>query len=179
MAEPDYSANPLTKLRTLIVAKPFFDFAPITDALGGADGRNVQLWDTPNDIRGDLESSARAPHRVMIRPVASRTDFAYSSGSVAFLERFEVNIYVDSDTDARPIDYLRWQMIRAFARMNLKQNFAGGPLDLSELAPLVVDDIRLEEIPLDREPIGADLEKWVGICDVVVTGTVGYADLIA
>ncbi len=179
MAEPDYSANPLTKLRQLVVARPFTAFTPITDAIGGADGRNVQFWVTPNDIRGDLAGSERAPHRVMIRPVMSRTDFAYSSGSVAFVERFEVNLYVDSDSDARPIDYLRWQLMRALAFLNMKTDFDGDPLDLSDLAPLVIDDIRLEEIPLDREPAGADVDQWVGVCDVIVTGTVGYADLMA
>ncbi|MBE7507799.1 MAG: hypothetical protein HS101_16150 [Planctomycetia bacterium] len=160
--------NPLTSLR-LMIGESLTTFQPLVDAVGGA--HNIQIWDRPLDIRGDLSDAETGSRRLQMAPEGGRWAFNASSGAVDFERRFMIEMYSDSTTDAAPPEYLEWLVIIAMAFLweGLYPE-TGSPLVVPE--PLIIDSIGVVEAKEDRDPLGADTEKWTGVCDVVVIGRV-------
>lgn len=172
---PEWKENPLTKIREVLVAA-FKGQAAMVAALGGE--ANMQFFEKPQDIRGDLEKSARSRFRLAMETTSTRWNFQYGSHAVAFVRRYTLSLYASTTTDAAPAEWLEWQALKVLAQLNMKQ-MPGSESPPTFPEGVEVDDLHVAETDPERAMVAMEVEGWQNVCDLVVQGTVSFDALTA
>lgn len=172
---PEWKDNPLTKIREVLV-DAFKGQAALVAAVGGAS--NMQFFEKPQDIRGDMAKGGRSRFRLAMETTATQWNFQYGSHAVAFVRRYTLSIYADSTTDAAPAEWLEWQALKVLAMLNMKQ-MPGSASPPAFPAGVEVDDLHVAETDPERAMVAMEIEGWQNVCDLVVQGTVSFETLTA
>lgn len=171
------SSNPLTDLR-LLVATALREYPPLLEALGPNALNLIQVWDRPEDVRGDMAESEAADKRMQMRPAACEWNLTHTNDALQFRRRYAIEIF-SRDVRVEFAEQLEWLVMRGLARLFKRLKPADGTTAITDPSPLVLHSIHALAADPEREPLGLDPENWTNVCDVEATGYVLLADMIA
>jgi hypothetical protein len=172
MAEYD---NPWTELR-LLVGSALTEYAALVTAIGGAN--NIQLYDRAIDIRGDLKKSNAGQNRAVLWPADNELELDWAGHAARFRRVYAVEI-LSRGKQPKPIEYFEWLIIKGVARLYMGKKADGSGDNWTAPAPLVIQAITITRADPDRDQVNSDTDQWTSVCDIVATGSVAIADLIA
>ncbi len=166
------ATNPLTLIDD-VVADAFRGSAGIT-AIVPAD--LIQVWDREVDVRGDVEDAPDLGRRLWITPIASPTDFNFSSGSTRFTRRYRLG-FGTGGVAVQACREMEWQILIAARRLHDLQGPDGSPLDAQVIAPLALESASVGTTDPEREPL-FDPQEWTDVCELTVVATAPDSALV-